>query len=161
MKIYTSAQRHNGRGRGPGSQHGCHHECRGLQLPFVSVTPCGSSTPACHCTSLGAAGCRCCKARGSRPRMLTSGLAGASVNFSQQSPLLCECASGSKQVSNAQKANALQGRLPNGPAFREAAGGGGDAAVFGLSCRWRKEVVGRGAHCWRALRRQAASEVRQ
>ena len=64
---------------------GRHHQsCRGDQVPFRSTTPFGSSTPACHCTSFGAAGCRCCAPVDSRPRMLTSGAAGPSVHFSQQ-----------------------------------------------------------------------------
>lgn len=59
-----------------GRQGGCHQSCRGLQLPFVRVTPCGSTTPACHCTSLGASGCLPCAALDRRPLMLTSGAAG-------------------------------------------------------------------------------------
>jgi hypothetical protein len=41
---------------------------------------------------------------------LTSGLAGASVNLSQQSPFWCLCTSGSKQVSSGQKVKALHGK---------------------------------------------------
>lgn len=85
-------------------------------MPLVSHAPLGSSTPECHCVRGGASGCRLRNASGWRPRMLTSGDAGASVNLSQQSPRLCVCASGSKHFSSVQNANALHGSEPNGPA---------------------------------------------
>ena len=66
--------------------HQCH---RTDHDPFVSATPCGRSTPAIHCTSNGAFGCFCRYQSGNLPRIFTSGLAGASVNFSQQSCRVC------------------------------------------------------------------------
>lgn len=57
-----------------------YHWERGDQLPFVSTTPRGSSTPECQGTSSGAPGCRARCAALTLPRMLTSGAAGASVN---------------------------------------------------------------------------------
>ena len=91
---------------------GHHHSYRGDQVPFVSFTPRGSTTPACHCTFSGAVGWRSRAPALSVPRMLTSGAAGASVNLSQQSPREWLCASGSKHVSSEHKEKALQGMDP-------------------------------------------------
>ena len=48
-------------------------------------------------------------------RMLTSTASGFSENLSQQSPLECLCASGSKQTSREQNVHTLHGNLENGP----------------------------------------------
>jgi len=48
-------------------------------------------------------------------RKRTSGLAGASVHLSQQSPRVWLWASGSKQVASPHQLNALQGSAWNGP----------------------------------------------
>ena len=72
------------------SYRGLLHQChRTDHDPFVSATPCGRSTPAIHCTSNGAFGCFFRYQSGNLPRIFTSGLAGASVNFSQQSCSVC------------------------------------------------------------------------
>jgi hypothetical protein len=99
-----------------GKLHPCHQCHRTDHVPFVSVTVEGKRTPADHCTSSGALGCRLRYQSGKTPRILTSGIAGASVNFSQQSCRVWWWASGSKQTSAPHQANVLQGSRSNGPA---------------------------------------------
>ena len=68
-----------------------------------------------HCTRAGAEGWRALNSGGSAPRKLISGRAGASHHFSQQSPNVWLCASGSKHTGAPHQENALQGSALKGP----------------------------------------------
>ena len=63
-----------------------YHSDLGENVPFVSGIFLGRSTPACQGHAIGASGCLALMSGGSLPLMFTSGDAGASLNFNQQSP---------------------------------------------------------------------------
>ena len=78
------------------------------RVPGVTSVPSGTKTPLVQCTIFGAFGCRCANVAPSlftnplaslAPRWFTSTFSGVSLNFSQQSPGECVCASGSKHSS--------------------------------------------------------------
>ena len=105
-----------------------HHFARGPKVPLDGIQPSGNKTPLVQCTFSGAFTCRILyvnlfsfrnpsKGSSFAPLWLISTRSGTSVNFNQQSPAVCTCASGSKQMSLAMshQTNALHGRSLNGP----------------------------------------------